>query len=178
MFFGSDIKHPKWIKWCNTKEEVAEEIAEKNGWMWYFEWFDVGDVLWNDYVMADKSENPTKKFNAYDRWDEKHSIETSNVYLGIDGSFHESETPIRQWTVYNPCTNKNCKYNQGKYADKDECGFFGCNERMYDCFAELFASIEAFIDVCGINELDELQKDFNIHKDIIGWFKYGNKYFK
>ena len=178
MFFSDDIEHPKWTEWCNKTEEESTKIAEQNEWLWYFDWFDVGDILRYHYEKADKSPNVTKKYNGYDRWDEKHQTKSSYVYLGADASFHTSNKPTHQWTEYNPCTNINCKYNQGEYAKTDKCGYFGCNERIYDCFNELFASIQAFIDVCGIEELDKLAKDFNIHKDIIGWFKYGDNYFK
>lgn len=45
-------------------------------------------------------------------------------------------------------------------------------------FEWLFATIQSFIDVCGIENIDELQKDLNVHPDIIGWFKEGDDYFK
>ena len=172
------FKHPKWTEWCKKSEEEQLKIAEENGWMWYTDWYDLGDILRYAYEQVDKSNNVTKKYGGYDRWDEDHQIETSNVFLGIDGNFHTSNNSIRQWTVYNPCTNDKCPYNQGEYANSDECGYFGCNERQYDCFNDLFASIQAVIDICGKDELDNLQKNFNIHKDIIGWFKYGGNYFK
>lgn len=178
MFFADEIKNKKWQNWCKKTEEESEKIAEENGWDWYFEWFDVGNRLWTNYIKADESKNPTSKFGGYDRWDEEHEVKYSYVYLGSDASFHESKTPTNQWTEYNPCTNKNCRYNQGKYANKNVCGYFSCNERMFDCFGELFASIQAYVDVCGIENIDELHKKHNIHKDIIGWFKYGDDYFK
>lgn len=173
-----EFKHPKWTEWCKKSEEEQLKISEENGWMWYTDWYDLGEIVRNAYEQADTSDNVTKKYGGYDRWDEEHQIETSNVFLGMDGSFHTSNKPTNQWTVYNPCTNDKCPYNQGEYANSDECGYFGCNERQYDCFNDLFASIQAVIDICGRNELDNLQKDFNIHEDIIGWFKQGNKYFK
>ena len=160
-----EFKHPKWTEWCKKSEEEQLKIAEENGWMWYTDWYDLGDILRSAYEQADTSNNVTKKYDGYDRWDEEHQIETS----AFTGS---------QWTVYNPCTNQKCPYNQREYANTNECGYFGCNERQYDCFNDLFASIQAVIDICGRDKLDSLQKDFNIHKDIIGWFKQGNKYFK
>lgn len=172
------FKHPKWTEWCKKSEEEQLKIAEENGWMWYTDWYDLGEIVRSAYEQADTSDNVTKKYGGYDRWDEEHQIETSNVFLGMDGSFHTSNKPTNQWTVYNPCTNDKCPYNQGEYANSDECGYFGCNERQYDCFNDLFASIQAVIDVCGENELNNLQKDLNIHEDIIGWFKQGSEYFK
>ena len=171
------FKHPKWTEWCKKSEEEQLKIAEENGWMWYTDWYDLGEIVRSAYEQADTSDNVTKKYGGYDRWDEEHQIETSNVFLGMDGSFHTSNKPTNQWTVYNPCTNDKCPYNQGEYANSDECGYFGCNERQYDCFNDLFASIQAVIDVCGEDELNNLQKDLNIHSDIIGWFIYGKKYF-
>ena len=168
MFFSDNIEHPKWTEWCNKSEEESTQIAEQNEWLWYFDWFDIGDILRYHYEKADTSPNVTKKYNGYDRWNEEHQTKSSYVYLGTDASFHTSNEPAHQWTEYNPCTNTNCRYNQGEYTRTDKCGYFGCNERMYDCFNELFASIQAFIDVCGIEDLDKLAKDFNIHKDIIG----------
>ena len=173
-----EVKYPKWIEWCKKSEEEQLKIAEKNEWLWYTDWYDLGDILRSAYEQADTSKDVTKKYGGYDRWNEEHKIETSNVFLGIDGGFHISNNPINQWTVYNPCTNNECPYNQGEYANNDKCGYFGCNERQYDCFNDLFASIKAIIDVCGKDKLNNLQKDFNIHEDIIGWFKQGNKYFK
>lgn len=177
-FSKKECKHPKWIEWCNKSEDEAMKIAEKNEWYWYFDWLEIGDNLRYHYEKADKDPKVANKYNGYDRWYEKHKTEYSYVYLGTDACFHKSDKPIRQWTVYNPCTNKDCPYNQGKYANSDECGYFGSNEQNYDCFNDLFASIQAFIDVCGIEDLDTFAKDFNIHEDIIGWFKYGDKYFK
>ena len=177
-FKKEECTHPKWIEWCKKSEEESLKIAEKNEWYWYTEWYDAGNILRYQYEKVDTSKNVSKKYGGYDRWNEKHKIGTSNVFLGIDGCFHESNTPIRQWTIYNPCTNKECPYNQGEYANQDECGYFGSNERQDDCFNDLFASIQAFIDVCGIEDLDKFAKKFNIHQDIIGWFKYGEKYFK
>ena len=171
------FKHPKWTEWCKKSEEEQLKIAEENGWMWYTDWYDLGEIVRSAYEQADTSDNVTKKYGGYDRWDEEHQIETSNVFLGMDGSFHTSNKPTNQWTVYNPCTNDKCPYNQGEYANSDECGYFGCNERQYDCFNDLFASIQAVIDICGEDELNNLQKDLNIHSDIIGWFIYGKKYF-
>lgn len=172
MLFSKYINHPKWTEWCNKSYEEQEKIAEENMWDWYFEWYDVGDALWTAYAKADTDTHPTKKFGGYDRWDEEHTIQSSFTFLGADASFHQSKTPTHQWTEYNPCTNTDCEYNG------EECGYFGENARMYDCFGEIFATIQAYIDVCGIDTIDEFAKTNNIHKDIIGWFKYGDKYFK
>ena len=64
MFFSDNIEHPKWTEWCNKSEEESTQIAEQNEWLWYFDWFDVGDVLRYHYEKADTSPNVTKKYNG------------------------------------------------------------------------------------------------------------------
>lgn len=57
MFFSDNIRHPKWTEWCNKSEEESTQIAEQNEWLWYFDWFDVGDILRYHYEKADTSPN-------------------------------------------------------------------------------------------------------------------------
>lgn len=176
MIFSEDFNKisQKWREWCNKSEEEQLKIAEENIWTWYTDWYDSGDALFFDYCQADTDEHPTKKMNAYDGWEKERIIHTSNVFLGMDGSFHQFDKPVRQWEEFQPCENTDCKYHE----ENNHCGFFGDNERMYDCFAQMFASLQALIDVDGYDALDRAKEKFNIHEDIIGWFKDGGKYFE
>lgn len=179
MIFSDDTKFLKEIKkWYNLSEEEQIEKAEKNDWFWYFEWYDEGNKLWTSYKKADKSKNCSKKFNAYDGWDKKRIIKSSNIFLGLDGKFYETPEPIRTWETYQPCENKNCKYYEyDKRIDRGNCKYFGCNERMYDCFGGMCSTLQMVKDLCGNKGLDEIKKKYNIHKDIIEWFK-DKKYFE
>ena len=49
---------------------------------------------------------------------------------------------------------------------------------MFECSDELFVLIRKWIYVCGIEALDQVKEEWNIHSDIIGWFKDGDDYFK
>ena len=172
-----EIKHPKWTEWLNKTEEESEQMAQENGWGWYFDWFDVGDSLRYKYEQADKDPQVANKYNRYDRFYDEHRTESSSVFLGIDGSFHESDKPIHKWTVYADCTKYECPYNKGEdEKGHHRCSYFYDDSRMPDCFNDLFASIQAIKDVTG--DLSVIKRDLNIHKDIIGWFEYGDKYFK
>ncbi len=179
MIFCEDICaiSKEYKEWCEKDEEEQSKIAEENAWEWYFDWFDTGDRLRYKYEQIDKDPKVANKYGGYDRWYETHKTESSYVYLGADACFHESNKPIRQWTVYNDCTNFNCKYNKGKDTKgHHRCSYFYDNSRMYDCFNDLFASLQSIKDITG--DLSIVKKHFNIHKDIIGWFEQGNRYFK
>ena len=172
------IKNPKFKEWIHKNEHEQEEIAEKNDWKWYFDWFEAGDNIRYEYEQADKDPRVKDKYHqCYDGYYKKHTQKASYTYLGMDARFHRSETPTHTWTEYEPCENKQCSYY--KNGEHGNCDYFGDNCRIgYDCFNELFAQIQQWIDVCGIEAIDELQKDLNIHPDIIGWFKEGDEYFK
>ena len=164
-------------EWNNKSEEEASIIAEENGWDWYFDWFDVGDTLRYKYEQADTDPQVANKYGRYDRFYDKHRTESSSVFLGVDGSFHELDRPIRKWTVYADCTKYECPYNKGENEKgHHRCSYFYDNTRMPDCFNDLFASLQSIKDITG--DLEVVKKHSNIHKDIIGWFEQGDEYFK
>ena len=175
-----EITNPKLKEWLMKDENEQEKIAEKNGWRWYFDWFEAGDIIRYKYEQADKDPRVKDKYHGcYDGYYKKHTEKASYTFLGPDARFHHSETPTHTWTEYEPCTNTKCPHYDSDRWEESNCSYFGDNCRIgYDCFNELFAQIQQWIDVVGIEELNELQKKLNIHPDIIGWFKYGNAYFK
>lgn len=175
-------KNKKMEEWLQKSPQEQEKIAEENGWRWFFEFFEAGDIIRSHYEKADKSDRVKDKYHGcYDGYYKEHQKGESYVHLGLDGCFHRTEKPTSTWTEYHPCSNKKCPYYDPKgYEDRGgNCGYFGDNIVIgYDCFNGLFATIQQWIDVCGIEELDQLQKHYNIHEDIIGWFKEGDDYFK
>lgn len=176
MFMNISIQHPKWEEWIYKTETEKEKIAEKNNWNWYFDWFEAGDIIRYKYEQADKDPKVKNKYKGYDNFYKEHEIGKSYVFLGPDACFHHTEKPHRTWTEYISCTNSTCKYyNPNKGGN---CSYFGERPRLPDCFSELFSKIQAFVDVCGINEIDKLTKQMDINPDIIGWFKEGDEYFK
>ena len=177
MYMNNDPKNEKWIEWGKKTEEEQEKIAEENEWGWYFEWDTTGDILRAQYEKADPDPKPANKYGGYDQYYAKHEIGKSYIYLGMDASFHRSDKPTSTWTEFTPCTNTKCSWHQDDEKEGN-CRYFGERPRLFQCFEELFATIQSFIDVCGIENIDELQKDLNIHPDIIGWFKEGDDYFK
>ena len=177
MYMNNDPKNEKWIEWGKKTEEEQEKIAEENEWGWYFEWDTTGDILRAQYEKADPDPKPANKYGGYDQYYAKHEIGKSYVYLGMDASFHRSDKPTSTWTEFTPCTNTECSWHKDD-EKAGNCRYYGERPRLFQCFEELFATIQSFIDVCGIENIDELQKDLNIHPDIIGWFKEGDDYFK
>lgn len=177
MYMNNDPKNEKWIEWGKKTEEEQEKIAEENGWGWYFEWDTIGDILRAKYEKADPDPKPANKYGGYDQYYAKHEIGKSYIYLGMDASFHRSDKPTSTWTEFTPCTNTKCSWHKDD-EKAGNCRYYGERPRLFQCFEELFATIQSFIDVCGIENIDELQKDLNIHPDIIGWFKEGDDYFK
>ena len=177
MYMNNEPKNEKWNEWCKKNENEQAKIAEENEWGWYFEWGTTGDILRAQYEKADPDPKPANKYGGYDQYYAEHEIGKSYVYLGMDASFHHSDKPTNVWTEFTPCTNTECSWHKDdeKYGN---CRFYGERPRLFECFEQLFATIQSFIDVCGIENIDELQKDLNIHPDIIGWFKEGDEYFK
>lgn len=154
-------KNQKMEEWYSKSEEERWEIAEENGWSWCFLWGDIGNKLRNDYERADKSHNVKDKYGGYDGWNKQP----------------------KKGEEFAPCTNKDCPWydtvHWGEHMYKGaNCGMWGDTDRMFECSDELFVLIQKWIDICGIEALDQLQREWNIHKDIIGWFKYGDKYFE
>lgn len=177
MFFTEDVMFLKEVNdWCNLDEQTQEKEAEKYDWGWYFEWFDEGNYLFNAYSKDNPNEDKFKILDAYDGWEKEPIIRSSNVFLGIDARFHEADKPVHTWKEWQPCENKSCKYCNEN--NDDECGFFGSNERMYDCFGEMFALLQMVTDLCGYSGLHKVQNKLKIHSDIIGWFIYRKKYFE
>ena len=174
-----EITNPKMKEWLAKSEKEQEKIADENGWHWYFDWFEAGDIIRYKYEQKDKDPHVKNKYHGcYDGYYKKHTKKASYTFLGPDARFHRSETPTHTWTEYEPCINKKCSHYNPEWEESN-CGYFGDNCRIgYDCFNELFAQIQQWIDICGIEEISELQKDLNIHPDIIGWFKEGDDYFK
>ena len=179
MYMNKDIEHPKWTEWCKKSEEEQYKIAEENGWLWVSDWGTAGDILRARYEKADPDPQPANKYGGYDQYYAEHEIGESHVYLGMDARFHHSNKPTHTWTEFTPCTNNKCQWydpichgeNQGN------CRYYGERPRLFECFENLFSTIQAFIDVCGILDIDSLQKQMNIHPDIIGWFIKGDSYF-
>ena len=177
MYMNNEPKNKKWNEWCKKNEDEQAKIAEENEWGWYFEWDTIGDILRAQYEKADPDPKPANKYGGYDQYYAKHEIGKSYVYLGMDASFHHSDKPTNVWTEFTPCTNTKCSWHKDD-EKAGNCRYYGERPRLFQCFEELFATIQSFIDVCGIENIDELQKDLNIHPDIIGWFKEGDEYFK
>ena len=161
MFMNAYPENEKMKEWQTKSEDERAQIAEQNGWSWCGLWGDIGNILRDQYNQADKSPQVHNKYGGYDGW------------------YKEPKTGEE----YAPCTNKECPYydtitwgeNQYKGAN---CSYWGDTDRMFECGDELFVLIQQWIDVCGIEALDQLQKEWNIHPDIIGWFKEGDDYFK
>ena len=154
MHMNAYPENKKMEEWLAKNEDERAQIAEQNGWSWCGLWGDIGNILRDQYNQADKSPQVHNKYGGYDGW------------------YKEPKTGEE----YAPCTNKECPYydtitwgeNQYKGAN---CSYWGDTDRMFECGDELFVLIQQWIDVCGIEALDQLQKEWNIHPDIIGWFK-------
>lgn len=161
MFMNSYPKNPKMDEWMSKNEDEQSDIAEQNGWSWYWLWGDIANELRYEYERADKSPNVRSKYGGYDGWGK----------------------PKKQGEEYAPCTNKECPYydpigwGEDRYKGAN-CSYWGNTDRMFECSDELFVLIRKWIDVCGIEALDQLKEEWNIHSDIIGWFKDGDDYFK
>ena len=180
LIMNKSVEHPKWIEWCKKSEDEQYKIAEENGWFWYPEWFDCGYLIRCKYEEADPDPKVAMKYKGYDNYYKEHETGASYVYLGPDARFHETKEPTHTWIEYQPCTNTKCVYHDpsGWGGSGGNCGYLGARERLPDCFDELFARIQSFVDVCGIENIDKFQEEFDIHPDIIGWFKFGDDYFK
>ena len=160
MYMDSYPTNPKMDKWIAKNEDEQSKIAEQNEWSWYFRWGDIGNELRYEYERVDKDPQVKNKYGGYDGWDK----------------------PKKQGEEYAPCSNKECPYyntetwGENRYKGAN-CSYWGDTDRMFECGDELFVLIQQWIDVCGIEALDQLKEEWNIHSDIIGWFKYGDDYF-
>lgn len=161
MFMMSYPDNKKMKEWRQKSEEEQWEIAEKNDWNWCFLWGDIANSLRYDYEQVDKDPQVEGKYGGYDGWNKEP----------------------KKGEEYAPCTNKDCPYydtvtwGEDRYKGAN-CSYWGDTDRMFECHDELFVLIQKWIDVCGIEALNELQVAWDIHPDIIGWFKYGDDYFK
>ena len=67
-----NVEHPKWIEWCKKSEKEQSKIAEENGWLWYFDWLEIGDTIRYKYEKVDTDPKVADKYGGYDRWYETH----------------------------------------------------------------------------------------------------------
>lgn len=167
-------ENEKMIEWNSKSRKEQEEVAMENGWSWFFDWTDVGSQLLHDYEQVDKDPNVHEKYGGYDNLNKETEVKHSYVYMGMDFGFHISDTPTDSWIEYQPCTNADCKYYDPKSWGVNgggNCGLFGDVCRLNECHAELFVLIQQYVDVCGIEAINDLQKEWCIHEDIVDWFK-------
>lgn len=137
----------------NMEEQEKETIAEQ---LEYVDYFDAHEMGWNIFYSYTEDYNNNKeailKLKGYDNYHNEPQIK---------------ETDFGQkYNIYKSCTNNQCYYHKNN-ENKGNCGYFGNNEILYDCFSDIMYNLVLCIELGGNNAVKELKKQVN--EDVLKW---------
>lgn len=138
---------------CKMEQQKKEKITEQ---LEYVNYFDAYENGWNIFYSYAKDCNNEKeailKLKGYDNYHNEPQIK---------------ETDFGQkYKIYQSCTNNQCYYHKND-EDKGNCGYFGNNEILYDCFSDIMYNLVLCIELGGNNAIKELKEI--VDKDVLKW---------